>query len=37
MKTLCDEIEAEIATLFNCFIQCDFHGKQAYFHAINNY
>ena len=33
MTTLCDEIEAGIATLFNCFIQCDFH----HFHNSNTY
>ena len=33
MTTLFDEIEAEIATLFNCFIQCDFHHS----HDSNNY
>ena len=37
MTTLCDEIEAGIATSFNCFIQCDFQGNQADFHDINNY
>ena len=37
MMTLCDEIEAVIATSFTCFIQCDFHGNQADFHDINNY
>ena len=37
MTTLCDKIEAGIATSFNCFIQCDFHGNQADFHDINNY
>ena len=37
MTTLCDEIEAGIATSFKCFIQFDFHGNQADFHDINNY
>ena len=37
MTTLCDEIEAGIATSFNCFIQCDFQRNQANFHDINNY
>ena len=37
MTTLCDEIEAGIATSFNCFIQCEFQGNQADFHDINNY
>ena len=31
MKTLCDEIEAGIATSFNCFIQCDFMGTRPIF------
>ena len=31
MTTLRDEIEAGIATSFNCFIQCDFDGNQAIF------
>ena len=37
MTTLCDEIEAGIATSFNCFIQCNFHRNEADFHDINNY
>ena len=35
MTTLCDKIEAGIATWSNCFIQCDFHENQADFHDIN--
>ena len=27
MATFCDEIEARIATSFNCSIHCDFHGN----------
>ena len=37
MTTLCDEIEAGIATSFNCFIEFDFHQNQADFHDINDY
>ena len=37
MTTLCDEIEAGIATSFNCFIQYVFHTNEADFHDINNY
>ena len=37
MTTLCDEIEAGIATSFNRFLQCDFHRNEADFHDINNY
>ena len=29
MTTLCDEIEAGIATSFNCFRQCHFHRNEA--------
>ena len=36
MTTLCDRLEAGIATSFNCFIQCDFHGNQADFQDSNN-
>ena len=32
MTTLSDEIEAGMASSFNCFIQCDFHGNEADFH-----
>ena len=31
MTTLCDEIEAGIATSFNCFIQCDFQEMKPIF------
>ena len=37
MTTLCDEIEAGVATSFYCFIQCDFHRNEADFHDIFNY
>ena len=37
MTTLCEEIEAGLATSFNYFNQCDFHGNQADFYNINNY